>query len=612
MTQPAGRPSAGSGSRRDRASAFVFFLVALAVYLATGAPCAWWGDGLELASAAWTFGIPHPTGYPLYTTLGHVFMRLAPDPGQGLAWMSALAMAAALALLIPVLADAARAGQAEDEATPVGSPLTSALIVAGLLALSRTAWEHATFAEVYPLTFLLAVLVLFVAQRAQNGGASRATVVAIGLLLGLLGLNHYSGVAALPLALVGLTGRRRPAEWRSVASALVIAGLIVLAGLTYLVIRARQNPAINWGDPSTLARLLWVLTGGQFAEVNLGPSAAWHGLAHWLDWWGRQWMPGALGLAADPVRLPTGVLPGWLPWRVVLGGLIVATAILGLVRLARRQRALAVALLLMMAASTGFAALYHILDIDGYFLIALPAAAIGWVQAAGALMRLPVARRTKLFDPAVARTLAGLLVSALAIGNWHWIDKRGDVAPLSWGERALELVPEAGVILTQGDNDIYALWYQQMVLGLRGDVTIIGSNFIFSGWYARYFERPERGGAIVRVEDRGIVAGKHIFDHALIAGTILPNLRAGRSVFITGGLPARPEFGFDPLLGDLFTVEPLGPLMTVEYHDWFTRRYLNTLPPAWLIRLQADESVLAMSDGELELWIMNWYRRRQR
>src|SRR5262245_55852019 len=77
------------------------FLI-LGIYLLHAAPSAWWGDGQELACAAWTIGIPHPTGYPLYTVLGHLWMKLATacsltaDPGQALTWMSALFLAIAL------------------------------------------------------------------------------------------------------------------------------------------------------------------------------------------------------------------------------------------------------------------------------------------------------------------------------------------------------------------------------------------------------------------------------------------------------------------------------------------------------------------------------------
>ena len=74
----------------------------LLVYLATAAPCAWWGDGLELACAAWTLGIPHPTGYPLYTVTGHVWMHLLGrlDPGRALTLYNTVCLTLAGGMLI--------------------------------------------------------------------------------------------------------------------------------------------------------------------------------------------------------------------------------------------------------------------------------------------------------------------------------------------------------------------------------------------------------------------------------------------------------------------------------------------------------------------------------
>ena len=48
------------------------FATSLCVYLLTLAPTVALGDSPELAIAAHRLGIAHPTGYPLYTLLGHL------------------------------------------------------------------------------------------------------------------------------------------------------------------------------------------------------------------------------------------------------------------------------------------------------------------------------------------------------------------------------------------------------------------------------------------------------------------------------------------------------------------------------------------------------------
>ena len=58
------------------------FGLSLALYVATAAPGLTWrndsADGGELAAAAWTLGVAHPTGYPTYVLLARGFAVLLP------------------------------------------------------------------------------------------------------------------------------------------------------------------------------------------------------------------------------------------------------------------------------------------------------------------------------------------------------------------------------------------------------------------------------------------------------------------------------------------------------------------------------------------------------
>ena len=48
-------------------------LAVFAVYLRTDCPTIYLGDSGELSAAAFALGIPHGSGYPLYTLLGKLF-----------------------------------------------------------------------------------------------------------------------------------------------------------------------------------------------------------------------------------------------------------------------------------------------------------------------------------------------------------------------------------------------------------------------------------------------------------------------------------------------------------------------------------------------------------
>src|SRR5947209_3168354 len=69
---PAG-PPAGTATGGALAAGLAVFFGALLLYLATLAPTISWrndgGDSAELTAAAYWFGVPHPTGYPLFMLL---------------------------------------------------------------------------------------------------------------------------------------------------------------------------------------------------------------------------------------------------------------------------------------------------------------------------------------------------------------------------------------------------------------------------------------------------------------------------------------------------------------------------------------------------------------
>ena len=58
----------------------VIFVVVLLALMATTCPVVYVGDTGEVVAASYSLGIAHPPGYPIYTTLGHIFSYL---PYQG-------------------------------------------------------------------------------------------------------------------------------------------------------------------------------------------------------------------------------------------------------------------------------------------------------------------------------------------------------------------------------------------------------------------------------------------------------------------------------------------------------------------------------------------------
>jgi len=132
-------------------------VVAALVYLITRAPGLYYTDTGELAAACATLGIAHPTGYPLFTLLGHAWSMLPwPSVIIGLGILNALVVGAGVMVMAYVVRDVLRRiGHADDAPT-----LFISLGAAGLMGFSAVAWDAATAIEVYGLHILLLAVTL--------------------------------------------------------------------------------------------------------------------------------------------------------------------------------------------------------------------------------------------------------------------------------------------------------------------------------------------------------------------------------------------------------------------------------------------------------------------
>jgi hypothetical protein len=75
------------------------------------------------------------------------------------------------------------------------------------------------------------------------------------------------------------------------------------------------------------------------------------------------------------------------------------------------------------------------------------------------------------------------------IGNWRDASRAGETATREWAHDLLNSVEPYGVLITQGDNDTFPLWYAQEVEGVRRDVTVAVTSLLNTDWYPRALMR---------------------------------------------------------------------------------------------------------------------------
>ncbi|HEV2131727.1 MAG TPA: DUF2723 domain-containing protein, partial [Longimicrobiaceae bacterium] len=397
-----------------------------------------------------------------------------------------------------------------------------------LSATAFTVWNQSNVNEkVYAISFSTTALVSWLALRWRDTGRSPKTLLLIAFIVALTATNHLMGVLAAPALLVFVLivdrwALLRPRTWY-MAVPLVAPAFSVQF---FLPLRAAQRPLVSEGEPAcasvveTVASIYsWggagcealsaMLTREQYDKpsVLLDPtvypqqhlprssSLLASQLLNYLQYFDWQWARSVAG--ADP--LFGGARP-FLTLVFLLLGLLGARAHWGrdrssAVLLGTLFLTLSVGLVFYLNFRYGYSitqerfpdpAMHEVRERDYFFLIGFSVwglwAGIGlaalWRWTAGALRgRAPWPRLA-------AAPLLALALLPLGL-NWSWASRAHDYTARDWAYNVLMSVEPYGVLVTNGDNDSFPLWYLQKVEGIRKDVTIVLSPYLNTPWYVR-------------------------------------------------------------------------------------------------------------------------------
>src|SRR3954469_21643257 len=223
----------------------------LLLYVVTLAPTTALWDASEYITAAYTLGIPHPPGNPLFVLLGRV-ASLVPAGSVALR-INALAAvcSAASAALWYLVAERVLAAWS----SPRWTRIVASLVAAVLGATAFTVWNQSVVNEkVYTVSLAFFAVVSWLTVRwcdEPDGRPADRLLVLIAYLIGLGYTNHPAGLLVGPAVAVAVLVRRPRTllRWK-----LIIATVVALAaGLTPFAvepIRAAHHPTLNEGEPT--------------------------------------------------------------------------------------------------------------------------------------------------------------------------------------------------------------------------------------------------------------------------------------------------------------------------------------------------------------------------
>jgi len=467
--QPGIVVSGGPVSAMGRFAPLLAFGFLLVLYVATLYPSVAGGDSGELAAAALTGGVPHPSGYPLFALLARFFaaLPLGHTPIWRVNLLSAVSMAAAGGLLCAVVWSWTR-------------NVAAGLMAAALFGTSPVVWSNATSTEVFGLNALCVAVTFYLWSRVEHKPSCNA-VFALLFVSGLAMGNHHTYVfVGAPLVLRSLWVARRNLGAKGVGLALAL-GLLGLVPYLYLMAASRSTAAVSWGNETTFRGLMTHILRrdyGTFSMGRLGAEGAFVAEGTFLPTLGYLW-GGALGR---------------LLW---LGPLLALFGVYRGIKIRETRIAAGVVFFVLCLYSLTFCSLSNLslsrplyLTVLGRFCIEsdlLIALAAGFGLAI-LLQKLQPRSLWFRLSPAGAAVVFAIGVTAHAAqasGRHNTVFK-------DFVTTAFASLPPGAIVMTMGDEVSGSAMYFHEIERLRTDVIHLGGAYLESAWYTARQRRLHR------------------------------------------------------------------------------------------------------------------------
>ena len=520
-------PSLDLDYRPSYAAAGVVTFLVLTLYLVTLAPSTAMWDTSEYMAAAYTLGLPHPPGNPLFVLLGRVFSIIplfGPNVATRINVLAALCSAVSAGMWF-LITERVLVGWFPQRWQRVTGGVLAALIG----ATAFTVWNQSVVNEkVYTVSLVGIAIISWLMIRWSDdpdGRKADRILVLVAYLLGLGYANHMGGMLAAPAAALAVVVRRPRTlfRWRLLLACI---GALIFGITPFAIqpIRAAWNPPLNEGDPTacrqglklscTFSEETWRAFKYNFNREQYGKPELTDRQAPFTAqvdmWWFYfkwQWL-------RDP-QLQHQVAQG------VLGGLFLVLGLFGAwVHFQRDRRSFwyfatymfTVTLILIyylnfkygssQSPELGDSVPREVRDRDYFYLWSFSpwgvwaalglmyiwenlAALFGTVDTRYGKQTVALPSRDSLLKTTPILLLAGIPLFT----NMHTAPRHGQTYTRDFAHDLLDSVEPYGVLVTVGDNDTFPLWYAQEVEGIRKDVVIANTSLLNTDWYTRQIIR---------------------------------------------------------------------------------------------------------------------------
>lgn len=434
------------------------FLILLFIYSLTLAPTLLHIDCGELAAVQYSLGIAHPTGYPLFSLLGYLFLKI-PLFDRAIIqcnFLSALWTAAGAGLITfglfqwlisekPFPSAKGKSGEKLEKLPAFWISVSTGF----LLGSTITVWAQATSVEVYSLHLLLLAGILVAAFCAWHRN-SRASWIWVGVGLGLAFSNHMTTLMVVP-GVGFLYFHRKGLNKKAIQEMLfpALAGIsILIPAYGFLIWRESMGPTISWGNLHDFTTLKRHVSGHQYQNwIFAGSKVAARNLGEFLKAAPKEWgFPGLLLL------------------------------IFGFKRAFSFHRVAAWAMVICLIFNIFYVTQYDIKDLEPYFLLTM--VSMAYFMAFGMLVFVE-----KIKKPALSFFLLAVPGLAFAI-NWQVSNQNQTQFFEQYARKILDGVEDNALILSQQwDFLIPQYYYFKVAENQYSNILIVDKELLKRSWY---------------------------------------------------------------------------------------------------------------------------------
>lgn len=447
------------------------------VYLSTLCPTILGMDSGELATAQATLSIPHPTGYPLFTILGYIFLKF-PLPFETIVSLNILAsiwstltvivLIRTSKLLIENLREisSSKFGSSFYKARNSNLIITLASIFPGLmLGFSLTFWLQSTHVEVHSLQMFLVSIVVLLLMKSYITKDSvdfsnvkklhKNTWVWIFMVIGLGFANHLTIIYSIPatILLFFINHNVSQRSIRNIVLLFFISFFVLAVFYIWMMYRASENIPFKYGDPSSLAGLYDHVTAKRYStKMFSSVNSLKYQIIKFINFFQIS---------------PSEGKWGEFSFSLFLG-------ITGLMFLFLLSKKLFLILLLIIVTTIVISLNYHIHDIQEYYLSFFYILCL--VSSFSIVILWTSLPQNRITDMCVIIFLVTLIIIQI-FGNFKLADKSNELEYERFAKEYIEALPENAVLYTDDWSNILSpALYLQNILKIRRDVKI------FSPW----------------------------------------------------------------------------------------------------------------------------------